>query len=89
MSAHAQSESGLGAALGVETLATQRGMATVVNHSDLDAIVGGNTAQNVATGLNAIDSGALTGNTGFSTVIQNSGNNVLIQNSLILNIQLQ
>lgn len=79
----------LGNAMTDDALASQRGKATVVNLSDLDAVVAGNAAIDVVTGGNALDAGSLVGNSGFSTVIQNSGNNVLIQNSLILNIQLQ
>lgn len=41
------------------------------------------------TGDNVISSGALTGITGVNSVIQNTGNNVLIQNSTVLNLTLK
>lgn len=46
----------------------------------------GNAAIGNITGGNWITEGAFTGATGFSTVIQNTGNNVLIQESLIVNL---
>jgi len=48
-----------------------------------------NTANDLVTGYNLISDGSLTNNAGMNTVIQNSGNNVLIQNAVILNIQMQ
>lgn len=46
-----------------------------------------NQAYNLTTGGNLISEGAFAGSSGFATVIQNSGNNVLIQNSTIVNVQ--
>lgn len=48
-----------------------------------------NLASNLTTGNNVITEGSLAGASGFATVIQNSGNNVLIQNSTIVNLQVQ
>jgi hypothetical protein len=47
-----------------------------------------NSATNVVTGNNTI-SASFAGATGVPMVIQNTGNNVLIQNATIVNVQLQ
>lgn len=59
-----------------------------VNQNNLDAILEGNVAANLTTGDNTITEGAFTNTTGIPMVIQNSGNNVIIQNSTILNLEL-
>jgi len=41
------------------------------------------------TGSNSLSGDAFAGSTGFATVIQNSGNNVIIQNATIVNLSLQ
>jgi hypothetical protein len=46
-------------------------------------------AYNVSTGSNWIGEGSLAGAAGIPLVVQNSGNNVLIQNSTIVNMQVQ
>ena len=48
-----------------------------------------NQAANTVSGSNQVSDQALSGLNGFSTVIQNSGNNVLIQSSAIINVKLQ
>ena len=60
---------------------------TVTNVSDVNGKVDGNTVSNVTSGANLVDGGAFGNATGLSTVIQNSGNNVLIQNSTVVSIQ--
>lgn len=77
------------AALSDDMLAGQRGKALVTNTNDLDAALYENSAIDVVTGGNMVSDGSLTNNAGLATVIQNSGNNVLIQNAVILNIQMQ
>jgi hypothetical protein len=57
------------------------------NVSDVDGTVDGNTAINAITGGNLMDGGAFGNAAGLSTVIQNSGNNVLIQNSTVVSVQ--
>ena len=79
----------LGDAVTDNTLSNERGKAFVTNINNLDGAVYQNSAQDVITGNNFITDGSFTGNSGLSTVIQNSGNNVLIQNALILNVQVQ
>lgn len=65
------------------------GTETVINQQMLDGSVRDNQAYNLNTGSNLIGESSFAGSNGFSTVIQNSGNNVLIQNSTILNIQIK
>jgi hypothetical protein len=70
-------------------LATKRGGDRVFNDAQLKGVVSDNQATNVVTGMNVISDGAFAGSAGLSTVIQNSGNNVLIQNATIVNVQLK
>ncbi|NTV11487.1 MAG: hypothetical protein HGA47_12030 [Zoogloea sp.] len=70
-------------------LETQRAGTLVANDMKLDGVVAGNAASDLVTGLNIVTEGSLTGNSGLTTLIQNSGNNVLIQNATIVNLQLQ
>jgi hypothetical protein len=53
-----------------------------MNGNQRDNSISGNTS----TGANSVTGNAFTGMNGFATVIQNSGNQVLIQNDLIVNI---
>jgi hypothetical protein len=59
----------------------------ITNVSGVDGKVDGNTAINAITGGNLMDGGAFGNAAGLSTVIQNSGNNVLIQNSTVVSVQ--
>lgn len=52
------------------------------------ATLSNNSVTSSMTGGNLLSGGAFAGSTGFATVIQNTGNNVLIQDALILNISL-
>ena len=70
-------------------LAAQRGGDVHVNQNNATATVEGNVATNLSTGDNSISGSAFTNTTGVPMVVQNSGNNVVIQNSTILNLQLQ
>jgi hypothetical protein len=74
-----------------QTLASQRGgtdFKTLVNLNDVRGSVDHNVASNVVTGNNSI-SASFAGAMGLPIVIQNSGNNVLIQNATIVNVQIQ
>ena len=76
--------------LTVDALASKRGGdGLVFNDMQLKGVVANNSASNLTTGSNAISDGAFAGSAGLSTVIQNSGNNVLIQNATIVNLQLK
>jgi hypothetical protein len=70
-------------------LGAKRGGDRVVNDNQLKGVVADNKASNLTTGMNVISEGAFAGSSGMPTVIQNSGNNVLIQNSTIVNVQLK
>ncbi|MBE1159737.1 hypothetical protein IGX34_05020 [Dyella sp. 7MK23] len=58
-------------------------------NANLSGTVTGNSASQVATGSNAIAGGAFAGASGLPSVIQNSGNNVLIQNGVVVNVQMK
>lgn len=78
-------------AINGDALDTFRGGAkvNVSNESFLHGAVSENQAYNLTTGSNLVTEGSFAGANGLSTVIQNSGNNVLIQNSTIVNLQVQ
>ncbi len=80
-----------GATLDAARLERQRGGASthVFNDMQLDGVVADNRAVDVVTGGNAISTGALSGASGLPLIVQNSGNNVLIQNATIVNVQLR
>ncbi len=79
-----------GKATDSQDLGKLRGGAEVVisNDQKLKGTVADNSATNVATGSNNITSGAFANVSGIPIVVQNSGTNVLIQNSTIINLQL-
>ena len=80
---------GLGAPVSSETLAAQRGGdEEIVNNSiRVTGQVSGNTARNVATGANNIQDGSFANSSGITSVVQNTGANVLIQSATIVNVQ--
>lgn len=71
-------------------LSQQRGGADLhLNENNASAIVTDNSATNLTTGNNSINGEAFSSMSGMPMVVQNSGNNVVIQNSTILNLQMQ
>lgn len=66
-----------------------RGGHIETNTNNLDGQLYNNQAFDNVTGSNFVTDGAFSGNSGLSTVVQNSGNNVLIQNATILNLRVQ
>ena len=81
-----------GVAVDSEELAVSRGGAELdftIGKANTDGVVGGNSASRLTTGSNYINDGSLTGVAGLSTVVQNSGNNVLIQNATVINLRVQ
>lgn len=65
-----------------------RGGADLVdNDIGVDGKVSDIQADGVITGLNIIQDGSFAGASGITTVIQNSGTGVLIQNAMIVNVQ--
>jgi len=83
-----QLQTGMGTTIGLETLAGMRGGTQIV---DNDLLVNGrvedNIADDVLTGNNSVTSGSFANASGISTVIQNTGANVLIQNAMIVNVK--
>jgi len=57
----------------------------LLNIQNLEATINGNANHNV-NGFNLIDHNSFTQVSGISSVIQNTGNNVIIQNSTILTV---
>jgi hypothetical protein len=72
-----------------KTLNARRGGERVFNDAELKGVVSNNVASNLSTGMNVISEGAFSGSSGLPLIVQNSGNNVLIQNSTIVNVQLK
>ncbi|HEY0879809.1 MAG TPA: hypothetical protein VGE10_15280 [Zeimonas sp.] len=79
-----------GSVLDERELSQQRGGADLhLNENNASAIVTDNVATNLTTGNNSINGDSFSGMSGVPMVVQNSGNNVIIQNSTILNLQMQ
>jgi hypothetical protein len=72
-----------------ELAAMRGGQDQYLNDMELSAQLYENQAISNVTGTNIITQDAFAGAKGFATVIQNSGNNVIIQNATILNLRLQ
>lgn len=89
MPSHAEHESAgdLGQRVDNATLATLSGGTMVIQNTTLTGTVSDNSVDHAITGDNVIKGGSLSAATGFPTVVQNSGNNVLIQNATVLNVQ--
>ncbi|CAE6913722.1 carbon storage regulator [Vibrio alginolyticus] len=83
-------------AVSIEEMDEARGRQNV--HIDLDVIYAesdihgyssGNVANNTVSGNNVLSPGAFADSSGLSNVIQNTGNNVLIQSSTVVNLTLK
>ena len=70
-------------------LAQYRGGHVETNTNNLDGQLYNNQAIANVTGSNFVTGSSFAGASGLSTIIQNSGNNVLIQNATILNLHVQ
>ncbi|KLV06932.1 carbon storage regulator [Photobacterium aquae] len=57
--------------------------------SDMQGDVASNSAYNNTTGDNIIDAGSLSNSSGVFNIVQNTGNNVLIQNATVVNLTLK
>ena len=68
---------------------TRGGDGGIASDTRLTGTVTANTATNVATGSNIIQSGSFANASGVPIVIQNTGANVLIQNATVINLQLK
>jgi hypothetical protein len=72
------------------TLEKARGGAAVIStDATLSGVVSSNSATQVTTGANIIQSNSFANASGIPVVIQNSGANVLIQNATVINLRLQ
>jgi len=77
-----------------EALGSESGMAqlqldkVVINDQDLNGVLQGNVATGTTNGNNTISGDAFSNSAGFVTAIQNTGNNVLIQDATIINISM-
>lgn len=80
---------GFGPSVPIATLAKLSGGTAVTEQMTLNGTVSQNTDDHVVTGSNLISSGSFSGAAGLPMVIQNTGNNVLIQNATIVNVQFQ
>ena len=79
---------GIGSAVDSDSLERLRGgLGGVDNKVLIEGTVSGNTAEQTVSGSNSISDGAFANAAGINTVIQNTGNNVLIQNGMVVNIQ--
>ena len=73
----------------LEKLAQERGMGALLdvnNVARLEAILTDNYNSNSVTGNNTIDTGSLNEAAGVFSIIQNTGNNVIIQDSTIITV---
>jgi hypothetical protein len=78
----------------VQDLDAQRGGAdtrvtTISTSNDSHGFVDHNSATNVTTGENVISTGAFANMQGMPMTIQNSGNNVLIQSSTVMTVEIK
>lgn len=81
-------EPAFGPALPTQTLSALRGGDSQVTvEVDNQGTVQGNTASQVVAGDNRVEGGAFANAAGLTTVIQNSGANVLIQNGTSVNVR--
>ena len=81
---------GLGKAMPSKALDAQRGgQGVVINTNDLKGKVYDNRAIDNITGNNYISESAFSHSSGLPVAVQNTGNNVLIQNSFILNFEMK
>lgn len=79
---------GIGSVVDSDSLERLRGgLGGVDNKVLIEGTVSGNTAEQTVSGSNSISDGAFANAAGINTVIQNTGNNVLIQNGMVVNLQ--
>lgn len=79
-----------GAPVTDQALSNYRGARDITfNLQDTEAQLYNNQAIATMSGTNQVAGSALANSSGMSTVIQNSGNNVVIQSATIVNVKLQ
>ncbi|MGE3770622.1 MAG: carbon storage regulator [Bdellovibrionales bacterium] len=81
------------AAVSAEVLDDSRGASgfnpAVLSSIENIAVSAGNTLNNPVGGTNIISEAAFSGGSGIISVVQNSGNGVIIQNSTVVNLTMQ
>jgi hypothetical protein len=91
-------DAAFGPPVSTDRLAGQRGGAETLtmnleeisNEINENARLSGNRmGSNITTGANRISGGSFAGSSGISSVIQNTGNNVIIQDSTLVNITMK
>lgn len=81
---------GFGRAVSASALGGYSGGSSLVqSNQTLNGAVTGDSASQVSTGNNVMAGGSFAGASGLPSVIQNTGNNVLIQNGVIVNVQMK
>lgn len=80
---------GFGQAVSTDALQHYSGSGLVQNNQTITGTVTNDSASNVVTGTNSISGNSLSGAAGLPSVVQNTGNNVLIQTGVIVNVQLK
>lgn len=79
-----------GSPVSADTLKRYSGGAITTNSTQaITGTVSNDSASQVVTGNNAITGDAFSSASGLPSVIQNSGNNVLIQNGVIVNVEMK
>lgn len=73
--------------MSLQALDRLRGGESVESSSRVNGEVGNNSVEAVVSGDNTIDQRSFAGASGITTVIQNTGANVLIQNGMVVNVQ--
>ncbi len=78
-------------ALSPDSLSDQRGLADLdmqfqANDGEQNALLQNNALNSQLTGSNSISENAFAGSSGISSVIQNSGNQVIIQDTTMVNV---
>ncbi|CAH0524728.1 hypothetical protein CTH30272_00448 [Allocatenococcus thiocycli] len=81
--------------IGTNVLSESRGghleieIDSIYSDTDLSGISSDNLALNTVSGNNILAPGAFAGSSGIASVIQNTGNNVVIQNATVVNLTLK
>lgn len=68
---------------------TDYGPQLIINRNDVKANMQGNHAYDNVTGNNSITGNAFAGASGIPIVMQNTGNNVIMQNAVIVNVMMK
>ncbi|RDS85078.1 hypothetical protein DWU98_03840 [Dyella monticola] len=80
---------GLGSPVSANTLQHYSGGGLVQNNMNITGTVSNDTTSHVTTGDNTLTGDAFSNAAGLPSVVQNTGNNVLIQTGVIVNVQLK